>query len=101
MMQQAYDRFSYFGNTSWWRSQGYPLLKGVTLFHLDKLVPDEHWNDGTLITVPCNSPEQVPITMGKTLRCGLKTLADILEGCTHQQTLLWQLFNAVEKVRPL
>jgi hypothetical protein len=65
MIQQAYDRFSFFGDTSWWRMQGYPLVKGVALFHLDKLVPDEHWNDGTLITVPCNSPEQTPITLGK------------------------------------
>ena len=50
-------------------------------FHLDKLIPDERFNDGTLIVAPCNSPEQPPITLA----------------CAHAQQLIWQLFNAVEK----
>jgi hypothetical protein len=81
MMIHAYDRLSFTNNHTWWKQQGWPLLKGVALFHLQKLIPDEHFKDGTLITAPCNSPEQRPITFG----------------CTHQQTIIWQLFNAVEK----
>lgn len=41
------------------------LDQGVAQFHLDKLIPDLHFNDSTLVTAPCNSPEQVPITFGK------------------------------------
>lgn len=38
--------------------------QGVALFHLDKLLDDMHFNDGTLVVIPCNSPEQPPITFG-------------------------------------
>jgi len=57
------------------------VLKGAAEFHLDKLIPDLHFNDSTLVVNPCNSPEQSPITFG----------------CAHAQQLIWQLFNAVEK----
>jgi hypothetical protein len=40
------------------------LPQGVASFHLDKLIPDLRFNDGTLVVSPCNSPEQVPITLG-------------------------------------
>ncbi|KAE9402567.1 glycoside hydrolase family 95 protein [Gymnopus androsaceus JB14] len=76
-----WDHFDYTNDVAWWQAQGYPLLKGVASFHLDTLIPDQHFNDGTLITAPCNSPEQVPITLG----------------CAHTQQLIWQMFNAVEK----
>lgn len=33
------------------------------------------------MVVPCNSPEQPPITLG----------------CAHAQQVIWQLLNAVEK----
>lgn len=72
-------------------AQGYSLqngtpqqlttLQGVAQFHLQKLIPDEHFNDGTLVVSPCNSPEQAPVTLG----------------CAHAQQLIWQLFNAIEK----
>ena len=39
-------------------------LKSAAQFHLQKLVPDERFNDSTLVVVPCNSPEQVPISLG-------------------------------------
>ncbi|KAI0055966.1 hypothetical protein BV25DRAFT_1921377 [Artomyces pyxidatus] len=55
--------------------------RGVAEFHLDKLILDDHFQDSTLVVVPCNSPEQAPITFG----------------CVHAQQLIWQLFNAVEK----
>jgi alpha-L-fucosidase 2 len=84
MMIHAYDRLSFTNDLTWWRRQGWPLLKGVALFHLQKLIPDKHFNDGTLVTAPCNSPEQAPTTFG----------------CTHQQTMIWELFNAVEKGYP-
>ncbi|KAJ3802095.1 glycoside hydrolase family 95 protein [Lentinula aff. detonsa] len=81
MMLHVWDRFDYSNDVDWWRAQGWPLLKSVTSFHLDKLIPDEHFKDGTLVVAPCNSPEQVPITLA----------------CAHAQQLIWQLFNAVEK----
>ncbi|KAI0079139.1 hypothetical protein K474DRAFT_1705823 [Panus rudis PR-1116 ss-1] len=81
MMIHVWDHFDYTNDVNWWKSQGWPLLKGVASFHLDKLVPDLRFNDSTLVVVPCNSPEQVPITLG----------------CAHAQQLIWQLFNAVEK----
>ncbi|TFK47366.1 glycoside hydrolase family 95 protein [Heliocybe sulcata] len=81
MMIHVWDHFDYTNDVQWWRSQGWPLLKGVASFHLNKLVPDLHFNDSTLVVTPCNSPEQLPITFG----------------CSHAQQVIWQLFNAVEK----
>ncbi|KAH7337881.1 glycoside hydrolase family 95 protein [Rhizoctonia solani] len=81
MMFHVYDHFDYTNDVLWWKRHGWPLLKGVASFWLDHLVEDKHFNDGTLVAVPCNSPEQ-PIT----------TL-----GCAHSQQVIWQLFNAVEK----
>ncbi|EKM53204.1 glycoside hydrolase family 95 protein [Phanerochaete carnosa HHB-10118-sp] len=81
MMVHVWDHFDFSGDSQWWKSQGWPLLKGVAQFHISKLIPDEHFNDSTLVVAPCNSPEQVPITLG----------------CAHAQQLIWQLFNAVEK----
>lgn len=81
-MMHVYDHFSYTNDVQWWKTQGYPLLKvrfhfakmqnkvltlrlqGVASFHLDKLIADEHFKDGSLVTNPCNSPEQLPITLG-------------------------------------
>ncbi|CAE6406040.1 unnamed protein product [Rhizoctonia solani] len=81
MMFHVYDHLDYTNDITWWKAHGWPLLKGVASFWLDHLVEDEHFGDGTLVAVPCNSPEQ-PIT----------TLA-----CAHSQQVIWQLFNAVEK----
>ena len=81
-MIHVWDHYDYTGNKTWFQQQGWPLLKvrhrgwitvslgsypakGVAQFHLDKLIPDEHFNDGTLVVAPCNSPEQVPITFGQ------------------------------------
>lgn len=82
-MIHVWDHFDFTLDQAWFQSQGWPLLK-VTLFvlfahpvahtycpqsaaqfHLQKLIPDEHFNDSTLVVAPCNSPEQVPITLGK------------------------------------
>ena len=38
--------------------------QAVASFHLEKLIPDLHFNDSTLVVNPCNSPEQIPITFG-------------------------------------
>ncbi|CAE7084096.1 unnamed protein product [Rhizoctonia solani] len=81
MMFHVYDHFDYTNDVAWWKAQGWPLLKGVASFWLDHLVEDGHFKDGTLVAVPCNSPEQ-PIT----------TLA-----CAHSQQVIWQLFSTVEK----
>jgi len=81
MMIHVWDHFDYTNDIEWFKSQGWPLLKGVASFHLDKLIPDLHFNDTTLVVNPCNSPEQAPITLG----------------CAHAQQLIWQLFNSIEK----
>ncbi|EPQ51576.1 hypothetical protein GLOTRDRAFT_108097 [Gloeophyllum trabeum ATCC 11539] len=80
-MIHVWDHFDYTHDIDWWKTQGWPLLKGVASFHVNKLVPDYYFNDSTLVVNPCNSPEQAPITFG----------------CAHAQQLIWQLFNAVEK----
>ncbi|CAE6480275.1 unnamed protein product [Rhizoctonia solani] len=81
MMMHVYDHLDYTNDVSWWKRQGWPLLKGVTQFWLDYLVEDRHSNDGTLVAIPCNSPELEPTTFG----------------CAHSQQILWQLFEYVEK----
>lgn len=49
--------------------------------------------------MPCNSPEQRPITFGASSRgtSGKTRVADHKAGCAHSQQLIWQLFNAIEK----
>ncbi|KAI0718400.1 glycoside hydrolase family 95 protein [Cerioporus squamosus] len=84
MMLHVWDHFDFTQDIAWFKSQGWPLLKSAAQFHLQKLVPDERFNDSTLVVVPCNSPEQVPITLG----------------CAHAQQVIWQLFNAIEKGFP-
>ncbi|KAH8823318.1 glycoside hydrolase family 95 protein [Flagelloscypha sp. PMI_526] len=79
MMIHVWDHFDFTQDVQWLKSQGYPLLKSVAEFHLDKLIVDDHSGDGTLVTAPCNSPEQPLITFG----------------CAHQQQIIWQLFNSV------
>ncbi|KAJ1300550.1 hypothetical protein OPQ81_002204 [Rhizoctonia solani] len=81
MMMHLYDHLDYTNDIAWWRSRGWPLLKGVTQFWLDHLVEDQRFKDGTLVTAPCNSPEQTVVTLG----------------CSHSQQLIWQLFESVEK----
>ncbi|TDL22531.1 glycoside hydrolase family 95 protein [Rickenella mellea] len=81
MMMHAWDHFDYTNDVAWWKSQGYPLVKGVAQFHLGRLLSDTFFKDGTLVVAPCNSPEQGFISFG----------------CSHSQQLLWQLFNIVMK----
>ncbi|CAE7142286.1 unnamed protein product [Rhizoctonia solani] len=81
MMMHVYDHFDYTNDVAWWKRQGWPLLKGVTQFWLGNLVEDRHFNDSTLVAIPCNSPEQDPATFG----------------CANSQQLIWQLFESVEK----
>ncbi|KAI1792253.1 Six-hairpin glycosidase-like protein [Ganoderma leucocontextum] len=84
-MLHVWEDFDFTQDADWFKAQGWPLLKGVAQFHLQKLVPDVHFNDSTLIVVPCNSPEQAPITLG----------------CAHAQQVIWQLFHAIEKGFPI
>ncbi|KIY64807.1 glycoside hydrolase family 95 protein [Cylindrobasidium torrendii FP15055 ss-10] len=83
MAYQVFDHFDFTGDQDWWKSQGWPLLKGIALFQYDRLVEDAHFNDSTLVTAPCNSPEYPNI--GPTF------------GCTHSQQVIWELFSAVLK----
>ncbi|KAM5543882.1 hypothetical protein V8D89_002499 [Ganoderma adspersum] len=85
MMVHVWDHFDFTQDTDWFKAQGWPLLKGVAQFHLQKLVPDTRFNDSTLVTIPCNSPEQAPITLG----------------CAHAQQVIWELFNAIDKGYPI
>ncbi|KAG8731529.1 hypothetical protein FRC11_003910 [Ceratobasidium sp. 423] len=81
MMFHVYDHFDYTNDVAWWKAQGWPMIKAVASFWLDHLVEDEYFKDGTLVAVPCNSPEQPTTTLG----------------CAHSQQVIWQLFNAIEK----
>ncbi|KAF9465864.1 glycoside hydrolase family 95 protein [Collybia nuda] len=81
MMMHVWDHFDYNNDIAWWKAQGWPLIKAVASFHLDKLIPDLYFKDSSLVVSPCNSPEQEPITFG----------------CAHAQQMIWELFNAVEK----
>lgn len=79
-MIHVWDHFDHTNDVQWWRRQGWPLLKvnganitlderlilvkGAASFHLEKLIEDLYFNDSTLVTSPCNSPEQPPITFG-------------------------------------
>ncbi|KAL0257222.1 hypothetical protein SLS55_008032 [Diplodia seriata] len=80
MMQHVYDHFDYTGNTTWFSTQGYPLIRGIADFWLSQLQYDQWFNDGTLVVNPCNSPEQPPTTFG----------------CTHYQQLIHQVLAYVE-----
>ena len=83
-MLHVWDHSDFTQDTEWFKAQGWPLLKvsfllfcfccvqrltlcmqSVAQFHLQKLIPDERFNDSTLVVNPCNSPEQVPITLGE------------------------------------
>jgi len=98
-MLHVWDHFDHTNDVAWWKEQGWPLLKvtftacllisslssvrlisdiaptqGVAGFHLDKLMPDLHFNDSTLVVNPCNSPEQNPITFGACGRCSSRAI---------------------------
>ncbi|KAH7105024.1 glycoside hydrolase family 95 protein [Auriculariales sp. MPI-PUGE-AT-0066] len=81
MMQHVWDEFDFGGDISWFRRQGWPLLKGVALFWLDNLFTDEATGDGTLVVNPCNSPEN--------------------PRCSHWQQQIWDVFHNVLKGWPL
>ncbi|KAF9892971.1 hypothetical protein FE257_000563 [Aspergillus nanangensis] len=85
MAQHIWDHFDYSRNASWYRETGYPLLKGAAQFWLSQLVRDEHFDDGTWVVNPCNSPEHGPTTFG----------------CTNYQQQIWELFDHVLRGWPL
>jgi hypothetical protein len=97
MMLHVFDHFDFTNDIAWWQTQGYPLLKGVAQFDIDRLTSDLHFNDSTLVVPVCNSPEQPIITFGESLISLGKKTSEKLGGCSHQQQLVWQLLNAVEK----
>jgi alpha-L-fucosidase 2 len=79
MMLHVLDAYDYSRDAAWYKSQGYPLIKGVAQFWLSQLQDDLFFNDGTLVVNPCNSPEQGPPTFG----------------CTHYQQLIHQIFDGI------
>ncbi|KZV83726.1 hypothetical protein EXIGLDRAFT_742074 [Exidia glandulosa HHB12029] len=87
MMLHVWDHFDFTGDATWFKRQGWPLLKGVAEFWLDNLFEDAATGDGTLVATPCDSPEN-PL-VGPTY------------GCAHFQQLIWELFRNIEKGFPL
>jgi alpha-L-fucosidase 2 len=79
MMQHVYDHFDYSQDLAWFRSQGYPLIKGIAIYWLSQIMEDGYFNDGTLVINNCNSPEHGPTTFG----------------CAHSQQLTIQVFSYV------
>ena len=78
-MATVWDRYDYSRDKAWYKSVGYPLMKGVTEFWLDVLVQDQYFKDGTLVANPCNSPEQGP-TVRRTADC-LLMAAELWGAC--------------------
>ncbi|KAL4897774.1 glycoside hydrolase family 95 protein [Aspergillus ambiguus] len=79
MSTHIWDHFDYTQDVAWYRQTGYPILKGAAQFWLSQLVKDKHFDDGTWVVNPCNSPEHGPTTFG----------------CTNYQQLIWELFDHV------
>ena len=60
MSLHVWDHFDYSQDIEWYRTVGYPILKGTAEFWLSQLVEDKYFNDGTWVANPCNSPEHGP-----------------------------------------
>lgn len=60
MSLHVWDHFDYSQDSEWYKTVGYPILKGTAEFWLSQLVEDKHFNDGTWVANPCNSPEHGP-----------------------------------------
>ncbi|TKX27614.1 alpha-fucosidase A [Elsinoe australis] len=85
MMLHVADHFEFTHDTVWLTTTAYPtLLKPVAQFWLSQLVPDQHFNDSTLVVNPCVSPEIGPTTFA----------------CSHHQQLLHQLFTNILRLAP-
>ena len=86
MMQHVWDHFDYSQDVDWLKRQGYAkLLKPITQFWLSQLQEDQHFKDGTLVVIPCSSPEHGPTTFG----------------CTHWQQLIYQVFDTALASAPI
>lgn len=104
MMQHVWDNFEYTQDAGWFKTQGYPLIKGVAEFWLSQLQEDGYFEDGTLVVNPCNSPEHGPTTFG----CAHyqqeihRTFDTILAGAPYaeesDQEFLDQVAEALEKL---
>ncbi|OQE07116.1 hypothetical protein PENVUL_c015G05694 [Penicillium vulpinum] len=79
MMKHVWDRYDYSRDLEWYRSTGYPMIKGVAQYWLSMLTTDEYFKDGSLVAIPCNSPEHGSTTFG----------------CAHWQQLIWELFDHI------
>ncbi|KAH8811188.1 glycoside hydrolase family 95 protein [Xylogone sp. PMI_703] len=79
MMKHVWDRYDYGRDETWYRTEGYPLLKGIAEYWIHELVEDQYFNDGTLVAAPCNSPEHLWTTFG----------------CTHYQQVVWEVFDHI------
>ncbi len=75
-----YEHYLYTGDKEWLKNYAYPLMKGAAEFCLDMLVEGP---DGTLVTSPSTSPENIYITptgyKGATLYGATADLAMIKE----------------------
>lgn len=60
LVATVWDRFDYGRDVQWYKTVGYPMMKGIAEFWLDLLVEDQYFKDGKLVANPCNSPEQGP-----------------------------------------
>lgn len=78
-MQHVWDNFDYTQDAEWFKSQGYPLIKGIAKFWLSQIQDDTFSMDGTLVVNPCNSPEHGPTTFG----------------CAHYQQEIHRTFDTV------
>ena len=73
-MQNMWDHYAFTGDKGYLRTQAYPMMKEVCEFWFDRL---KALPDGTLVAPNGYSPEHGPIE----------------DGVSHDQQLIWDLFN--------
>lgn len=73
-MQNIWDHYAFTGDTDYLRKLAYPMMKEVCEFWLDRLKP---LPDGTLVAPNGYSPEHGPRE----------------DGVSHDQQLIWDVFN--------
>lgn len=74
-MQNLWDHYAFTGDTAYLRTRAYPMMKEVCEFWLDRL---KALPDGTLVAPNGYSPEHGPRE----------------DGVSHDQQLVWDLFNS-------
>ncbi len=74
----AYEHFAYNHDVDYLKQKAWPVLKGAAEFWLENL---QEYPGGVLVSAPCYSPEQGPLS----------------RGAYYDQQLIWELFTSIIK----